>query len=87
MPTSREMSLDSFITLFMIASPLEASSHSTPAMPGDESLVTLFMIVSPPRVLFTVFYILVVSLLTCRISYYMHGYVHVYYFMIDHVCP
>ena len=56
--------------------------HSTLAMPGDESLVMIFMIVLPLRTLFTVFYILVVSLLTCHMSCYMHGHVHVYYFML-----
>ena len=66
----------------MVASSLEAMSHSTPAMPGDESLVMLFIIVLPLRTLFTVFYRLVVSLLTCRVLCYMHGHVHVYYFML-----
>ena len=41
--------------LFIVASPLGTTSHSTPAMSGDKSLVTLFM--------FPVFDIIVASLL------------------------
>ena len=37
----------SLVMLFMVASPLGATLHSTSAMPGDESLVTLFMVASP----------------------------------------
>ena len=59
---------ESLVTLFMVASLLEATSHSTLAMPGDESPFILFMILSLLRALFTVFYILLVSLLTCRVS-------------------
>ena len=73
---------ESLVMPFIVPSPLGATSHSTPAMPGDESLVMLFMIILPLRTLFTVFYILVVSLLTCRVLCYMHGHVHVYNFML-----
>ena len=52
------MSGDEFlVTLFMVASPLGATPHSTLAMSGDESLVTLFMVASLLRASFTAFYI------------------------------